>query len=271
MESTVSILKTLFIAYVILAALMFIFQYKLIYYPSKTIINTPKDISLEYEDVTFLGSDGTKLFGWYIPKKGAKSTILFMHGNGGNISNRLDSIKLFNSLGLNLFIFDYRGYGKSEGSPSEQNSYDDAKSAWDYLIDQKGSNANQIIIWGRSLGGSIAAHLAAHTKPKGVIVESSFTSAVDIASKAYPYIPKILVRFKYDTKEYVKNINSPILIIHSVDDKMIPFKHADILYKYSNNPKTLLKIKGSHNDGFLESLPVYKKGLNKFLEDIRKG
>ena len=203
-------------------------------------------------------------------KKDANTTLLFLHGNAGNISHRLDSIKLFNSVGLNVFIFDYRGYGNSEGSANEQNTYDDARSAWDYLLKNKKIKAKNIIIFGRSLGGAIAANLGSTLKPKGIILESTFTTGREFASDLYPFVPEFIIRFDYETTKYLKDINYPILVIHSEDDNIIPFKHGEMVFKNANEPKSFVKIRGDHNYGFLRSYDIYMSGLKNFLQEIER-
>lgn len=253
---------------VVLFALIYIFQSKLVYFPFKKIDADSKSIGLDFESVTFSADDKTELFGWYIPKKDAETTLLFLHGNAGNISHRLESIKIFNSLGMNVFIFDYRGYGKSKGSADEQNTYDDAMAAWEYLLRQKKAKAEDIIIFGRSLGGSIAAYLGAKLKPKAVILESTFSSARDFISDVYPFLPQALVRYSYETKTYLKDISSPILIIHSENDDLVPFKHGRLIFESANEPKSFLKIRGDHNLGFIQSQEIYIEGLKKFFLTI---
>ncbi|MCF6331619.1 MAG: alpha/beta hydrolase [Sulfurimonas sp.] len=255
------------IGYLILIALMYIFQSKLIYFPLTNIDLTPKDIGLEYESIIFETNDKTKLHAWYIQKKDAKTTLFFLHGNGGNISHRLDSIKLFNSLGMNVFIFDYRGYGKSKGKANEQNTYDDAKSAWDYLLKNKNIKDKDVIIFGRSLGGAIAAKLGSQLKPKAIILESTFTTIKEFASDIYPFFPEFLINYEYETTKYLKNINYPILIIHSQDDNIIPFKYGEAVFKNANEPKTFVKIKGNHNYGFMESKHIYIPALKRFIQE----
>ena len=254
--------------YIILVALIFIFQTKLIYFPSADVDVNPKTVGLEYESIIFESDDKTKLHAWYIPKKDAKTTLFFLHGNGGNISHRLDSIKLFNSLGMNVFIFDYRGYGNSEGSANEQNTYDDAKSAWNYLLKSKNIKDENVIIFGRSLGGAIAAKLGSELKPKAVILESTFTTVKEFASDVYPFLPGFLIHFKYETTKYLKDIDCPILIVHSEDDNIIPFKYGEAVFKNANEPKTFVKIKGDHNYGFIESKHIYVPALKNFLQEI---
>ena len=254
--------------YILLVTLMYIFQSKLVYFPSTDINTTPKSIGLPYESIRFLSKDKTELHAWYIPKKDANTTLLFFHGNGGNISHRLDSIKIFHSLGMNVFIFDYRGFGKSQGSANEQNTYDDAKSAWNYLLKNRSVKAENIIIFGRSLGGTIAANLGSTVKPKGIILESTFNSIKEISAERYPFLPQSLLRFNYGTIKYLKAINYPILVIHSKDDNIIPFKYGEAVFKNANEPKTFVKLSGDHNYGFLDSHEIYVAALEKFLNKI---
>ena len=272
MENFITLLKMPLTAlaggYIVLIVLMSIFQSKLIYFPYTNIDRDPQSIGLEYESIILKSSDETELHAWYIPKKGAKITLLFLHGNAGNISHRLDSIKIFNSLGMNVFIFDYRGYGHSKGSANEQNTYDDAKSAWDYLLKNKNLKAEDIIIFGRSLGGAIATNLGHTLKPKGIILESTFTSVKEFASDVYPFLPKFLIHFNYETTKYLKDINYPVLVIHSEDDDIIPFKHGEAVFKSANEPKTFVKIRGDHNSGFFLSYDIYVAALKNFLEEI---
>lgn len=255
--------------YIVFVVLLYLFQSKLIFLPYKTLVTTPKAIGLDYESVEFKADDGTKLHGWFIPSKNSKTTLLFFHGNAGNISHRLDSIEIFNSLGLNVFIVDYRGYGNSEGNINEQNSYDDAKVAWDYLRKTRVIEAKDIILFGRSLGAAIAAHLGGNVEPKAVILESSFSSIRKMAAQIYPFVPSFLVRYNFDTAQHVKKISSPILIIHSKDDDIVPFSHGKTIYKNANQPKTFLEIRGNHNSGFLQSRDIYLPALKDFIQNAK--
>lgn len=247
-------------------ALFGIFQSKLIYFPSPVVEATPRQIDLYYEDIYFESADGIRLSGWYIPAKEERGSILFCHGNAGNISHRLDSISIFHRLGMSVLIFDYRGYGRSEGKPCERGSYLDALAAWQFLVEKKHVPNEKIAIFGRSLGGAIAAWLAKEHTPGGLILESTFTSIVDIASDLYPYLPvKWLARFRYNALDYVSSVKCPVLIAHSRDDDIIPFEHAERLFKVAEEPKYFLEMKGSHNDGFIVSGRIYSDGLNSFL------
>lgn len=264
------LLFTLVVGYIVFGAVIYIFQHKLVYFPTKDVDMNPHDIGLEYESIFIKVDEDVKIHAWYVPKKDAKTTLFFLHGNGGNISHRLDSIKLFNSLEMNVLIFDYRGYGNSEGSANEQNTYDDAKSAWEYLLKDKGVKPEDIIIFGRSLGGTIAANLGSTLKPKAIILESTFTTVNELVSDIYSYVPKMLIRFKYETTKYLKDINCPILVVHSVDDDIIPYRFGEAVFGNANEPKTFVKISGDHNHGFLQSKEIYLPALKKFLQELDK-
>ncbi|MEN6384837.1 MAG: alpha/beta hydrolase [Phycisphaerales bacterium] len=252
--------------YLILCLLLYFKQSSFTFYPTKDVLETPQDINLEYEDIQLKTSDKLTLSAWYIPADNARYILLFCHGNGGNISHRLENINILNNLGISCLIFDYRGYGKSEGKPSEKGVYIDAQTAYDWLIKEKNLSPENIIIYGQSLGGSIAAHLASNVKAKSAIIESTFTSYVDMGKKFYPYLPvKLFAKFKFKTIEYIKKINYPVLIIHSREDELIPFEFGQQLYKAANEPKQFMEISGSHNEGFLSSGQSYVNGLDQWF------
>jgi fermentation-respiration switch protein FrsA (DUF1100 family) len=246
---------------------LYFMQPGMVYFPEKKILETPHNIGLIYEEVSLKTKDGVTISGWYIPAEKERGVLLFCHGNGGNISHRLDSIKIFNSLNLSVFIFDYRGYGKSEGTPTEKGTYLDAEAAWDYLIKIKGKQPEKIVVFGRSLGGAVAGDLALRKNPAGLIIESSFSSLPDIGKKYYPLLPvSLLSRFKYDTISKIGRINCPKLIIHSPEDEVVPYDHGITLFENALPPKYFLGIRGGHNDGFFISGSLYTDGLRKFLD-----
>ena len=156
---------------------MYLQQPSMIFFPNATLGQTPADWGFSYEDVFLETENGVRLHGWYIPSHGSRQTLLFFHGNAGNISHRGASVEIFHRLGLNVFIFDYQGYGKSQGKPDEKGLYKDARAAWSYLTNQRGFDQEDIILFGRSLGGAVAAELAAEIQPGGLILESTFSSA----------------------------------------------------------------------------------------------
>jgi len=254
------------IVYAGVVAILGIFQSRFIYFPSRPLDATPEDVNLPYEDVQFESEDGLRLSGWFIPAQQERGTILFCHGNAGNISHRLDSIAIFHRLGMSTFIFDYRGYGKSEGKPTEKGTYRDAKAAWQFLVEKKQIAPEKIVIFGRSLGGAIGAWLARKHRPGALIMESTFTSIRDIASDVYPYLPvRHLTRFDYDAARYVSAVSCPVMIAHSRNDDLIPFAHGERLFKAAGEPKAFLEMTGSHNDGFIATGAAYVDGLDAFL------
>lgn len=270
-ESGHMMLKILFIilgGYLLLLVLTFFFQGRMVFFPDSQMAGTPGSIGLDYEDVQLRASDGVKLHGWFVPSPGGRGTALFCHGNAGNISHRLEMIEIIHRLGLNCLIFDYRGYGRSQGSPSEQGLYRDAEAAWTWLVQDKEVNPASIICWGRSLGGPVAAWLARDKGPGAVIIESTFTSLPDLGQKIYPFLPvKLISRLRFPTQKYVRNLNCPVLVVHSTGDELVPFAFGERLYKAAPDPKQFLAIRGGHNDGFVVSGQAYVQGLNDFLSD----
>lgn len=256
------------IFYIVLTLLVFVLQARFVYFPTRYVGTTPASIGLPYESVTLTTDDGINISGWFVPVDDAQKVVLFFHGNAGNISHRLQSIKLFHELGLNVLIIDYRGYGQSEGSPSEAGTYLDAQAAWRYLTEERGFAPGQIILFGRSLGGAVAAWLAQQHPPRLLILESTFTSVPDMGVRQFPFLPvRLLARIQYDTLARLPQINAPILIIHSPDDDVIPYDHGQQLFKAANQPKAFLQLIGGHNEGFILSGNQYKAGLAAFIAE----
>ncbi|MDZ7658405.1 alpha/beta hydrolase [Fodinibius sp.] len=267
MQSFLWILLSIAVGYLLLVVLMYLLQSQMIYYPQKSITYTPEDVGLSYEDVTFTTEDGVSLHGWYIPTS-SNITVLYFHGNAGNISGRLQTIQLLHNLGLNVFIFDYRGYGKSEGKPSEQGTYKDARAAWNYLVAEKDIDNDQIVIMGRSLGGAVGSWLAVQKQPAATILESTFTSAADLGADLYSWLPvRSIIRYDYNTLENVKQIRSPLFMAHSREDEIVPYEHGEKLFEVANEPKTFVELRGSHGSGFWETGEKYRTALQEFLND----
>jgi fermentation-respiration switch protein FrsA (DUF1100 family) len=251
---------------------LYVFQARQLYFPqlpSHPVQATPADAGLNYEPLKLKTADGETLDAWYIPAPGARRTLLYMHGNGGNIGHRFDPIGVFHRLGLNVLIFDYRGYGASTGKPDEAGTYADALAAWTYLTQTRNVAPGEIVLFGESLGGAVAAWLAARQKPAALVIYASFTSVVDMAQRLYPYFPaRLLVRYRYDTLGALASINCPVLIMHSPDDEIIPFSHGQALYAAASEPKRLLILSGGHNDALLASREVYARGVEEFLAGL---
>lgn len=253
--------------YVLLSIIIYLFQGRFVYFPGKDLILTPAAIQLNYEDVIIETSHSNKIHGWYLPHPQPRGQVLFLHGNGGNISHRLDTLNIFHELALSILIIDYQGYGQSEGSPTEQSTYDDARAALNYLLIKQKDNGGPLIYFGRSLGGAVASWLAEQHPPGVLILESTFTSVMDIGRHYYPYLPvNLLTRYRYDTIERIKRIHCPVLIVHSPDDEIISYRYGEQLYESANEPKSFLKIRGGHNDGFITSGALYQNGIRSFLD-----
>lgn len=237
----------------------------LIYYPDKKIAQTPADRGLDFKSISLTRSDGMQLAAWWIPATEGRGTVLFCHGNAGNISNRLESITVFHHLKLHVLIFDYSGYGRSSGSPSERDTYRDVEAAWQHLRNQH-IEPSRIIVFGRSLGGAIATWLAHEHTPGMLIIESTFTSVADAAAHLTSCCAAgILFGNTYPTCRLIKNVRCPVLLIHSPEDELIPFEQGERLFQCAREPKAFLRIHGSHNSGFLESAELYRKGLSDFI------
>ena len=261
----------LFLSFVSLVSLIYLryIERRTLFYPQRTIELLPGEIGLDFEDVFFKTADGLQLNGWFIPTKEAQYTVLFCHGNAGNIGGRLDKLAFFNKLGCNVFIFDYRGYGRSAGIPSEKGLYLDAQAAYDYLLSRQISSG-KIIGYGESLGSAIIIDLASKNKIRALIAESAFSSAKEMARLVYPFIPYWLFSSRLDSAAKIKSITVPKLIIHSLDDEIVPYALAQKLYSVSAEPKEFLKVRGGHNSCFYDSEKLFRERISDFLHRLSK-
>lgn len=250
-------------------AYLFLQQPNMLFYPVKEITATPTEWGLAYEQVELKLADNTKISGWYLPHPQAAKTVLFFHGNGGNISHRGNSLSVFHQLNLNVLIIDYPGYGDSEGTPSEQGLYQSADAAWHYLVSDKKVNPKDIIIFGRSLGGAVAVDLASRVNAGAVILESTFSSVSDVADIIFPVLSEfIYLRYSFDSLNKIKKVTAPVLMIHSPEDEIIPFVLGKKLFDGIISEKKFLYIEGGHNDGFMTSITVYMRTLGSFIQSI---
>jgi hypothetical protein len=242
------------------------FERRGIYYPTSSIEMTPYHYGLDYQEVYFSTADGLKLNAWFIKTQTSVATILFLHGNAGNISHRVEIIKMFNEAGFDVFIFDYRGYGRSQGAPTEDGLYTDAHSAYNYLVNEKNIPPERIVLYGKSIGANVAIELASKLETGMLISDSAFTSALDMGKKIFPFIPRSLLRLiasvEFDAISKIRDIKIPKLIIHSRDDEIVPFSHGERLFKEANPPKEFYPMKGSHN----EAIFIYQK---EFISRIK--
>ncbi len=233
---------------IILFGLVRYLESTVIFFPNKDILSNPHQFNMPYDDVHFRTSDGLELNGWLIRNPQAKSTMILAHGNAGNIGDRLPKIKFFYDLGLSVFIFDYRGYGQSQGRPSEQGIYQDTQAAYDYLMSREDVSHNPVFIYGASLGGVVAIDLALHRPIKALIVDSTMTSAPDMAKRLYPFLPTAFMSIRFDSIHKIPQVRVPKLLMHSSDDEVIPFAMGRALFKAASEPKIFIQTHGSHND-----------------------
>ncbi len=246
-------------------------QHKMVFFPMKDIVMTPDDLGLKYEDLYIETDNGEKINAWFFSNNDSteninKKVVLFCHGNAGNISHRLETVEYILDLGADIMIFDYRGFGKSEGSPGENEVYQDAIACYNWLITKKSYTADQIIVFGRSLGGAIAVDLASKVNCSGLIVESSFTSAKAMANEMFPIFPmSLILKYKLNSIDKISKIKCPILVTHSTEDDIIPYKMGEELFKASVGTRKFVKLQGSHNDRFYFQAPEYRNTLIEML------
>jgi len=271
MGVVITILSIIAAVYIGMGLLLFLMQSRILYQPSRGYIYTPADFGLKHEDVSLSTPDGVMLAGWFVAAEGAERTILFCHGNAGNISHRLGTLKMFHELGLNCLIVDYRGYGDSTGKPTEIGTKIDMLAGFQLLIEEKGMRPEEIILFGRSLGGSIAATIAKDVNPAALVVESAFTSFDDVGAHYYPWLPvRLFSRFDYHTLEAIKQVKCPVLVIHSPEDEIIPYKFGQQIFAAANEPKQFAELKGNHNEGFYDNADLYKQIWQNWLQQLNQ-
>jgi len=244
------------------------FEHRQVYAPSATLEFTPEH---PYEDVSFKAKDGVKLHGWFFPgSTRAHLTFLVFHGNGGNICHRLTFYDAWLDLGVSLFTFDYRGYGQSEGTPSEAGTYLDGQAAYAW-VRERGFGPENIILLGKSLGGGIASEIALREKIGGLILQNTFSSIPDVGSDLYPFLPvRLMGTIRYETVKKLPRIHVPVLVMHSRGDDFIRFSHAERNFVAANEPKMFWEIYGSHNGTVEADRARYLDGLRQFLDRFFK-
>ena len=266
-----SVLLGVLLAFVGLALVLWTqVEKRFVFFPSSEISYTPQRSGLPYEEVTFTGYDGLQLHGWYVPGR-SDVTFLWFHGNGGNISHRVDEIEIIHHrLGVNLLIFDYSGYGKSEGTPSERGTYLDARAALAYLQTRSDLDVEKIVYFGRSLGAAVAVELATFESPLALVLVSPFASIADMARISLRNLPvQWLLRDRYDSYARIKGINRPLLILHGDQDKTVPISQGKKLFDAANQPKRFQVVLGAgHNDTYLAGRSGYWEALDVFLASL---
>ena len=267
------------------AAAIMIFEDRLIYFPSRypegnwNVNALPRhegEVWARVEDVWLTTTDAVKLHGWYCTPVRTehgnasdlptRQVLLWLHGNAGNITNRYDMIEEMVKLPVDIFIIDYRGYGKSEGSPSEEGLYRDAQAAWEFLVNTRGIDPQRIIIFGKSLGGAIAIDLATRVASGGLIVQSSFTSVGDMADSVVPLVVKPLLRTRMDSLGKISRVSCRKLFVHGRADEVVPFELGRRLYEAASEPKRFYEVKGArHNETYLIGGAAYFGAIREFL------
>lgn len=273
-----NVLISVAIGYALVLAVVFLFQSRLVYYPEigRELMLSPQSYGLRFESVEIQTADGERLHAWWVPADGARGAVLFFHGNAGNISHRLDYLLMFNRLRYTTLIVDYRGYGKSTGSPSEEGTYRDAEAAWDYLRHARLARPEDVVIAGESLGGAVATWLAAKVEgegsgvrgaPRAVLLFATFTSATDLGAQVYWFLPvRLISRIGYDSLANLKSIRAPVFIAHSRDDDIVPYAHGKRLFEAAHEPKAFVEMRGGHNDGFIFTRTEWVAQLGAFLD-----
>jgi len=267
--------RTILAAIVLLPLLLYAmlrwFEHKQVYHPSREWAETGRALGRPWEDVRVRTADGIELSAWFFaantnsPRSQLALTVC--HGNGGNISHRLDLYQALLGTGVAVFAFDYRGYGKSAGRPGEEGTYLDAQAAHAWLR-QRGFAGSNIIAFGESLGGAVATELARREPSGGLILQSTFTSIPDIGAELFPWLPvRWIASIRYDTRGKLPELGVPLLVMHSRADRLIPFHHAEANFAAARGPKRLWEIAGDHNDPLDADHAGFVKGVEVFLAE----
>jgi len=267
-----AILKIIVATSIALGFLFLFLRYietRTLFYPAKEIQAFPDRAGLEYQDVFFKTTDNIKINGWFVPCEDAQYTILFCHGNAGNISHRIEKLKFFNDLGCSVLIIDYRGYGKSQGAPSEAGFYKDAEAAYGYLL-SRDIPADRIIGYGESIGGAVIVDLVSKGKMRALILDSTLSSVKDMIRCSYPFVPYWIFSSRFDSESKIRSVKIPKLIIHSINDEIVPFQLGKRLYEASPEPKEFLQVYGGHNSNFYESEDLLRNKIGDFIKILKE-
>lgn len=261
------ILVMLLFMYVTMLALLLLMENHIIFIPSRDLWTTPERAGVPFEDVFLTTADGVKIHGWWLPAAGAHESVLFLHGNAGNIADRLENAIRLTRLGLSVLLVDYRGYGRSEGSPNEEGIYKDAEAAYAHLLERTGQRPESIVLFGRSLGSGPAVDLATRRPCKALIIESAFCSTRAMARSILlyrPFAPFIPDRFQSLAK--IRNVRCPVMVVHGSRDEMIPLSHGQALFEAAPGPKRFYTLEGAtHNDWYQRDPAGYFAAWAEFL------
>lgn len=252
-------------------AFLLLFENKIIFYPVRYPDGywNPESTGIPAQDIYFKAEDGVKLHGWFIPAPNAVATLLWFHGNAGNLSHRLDNIHRLKPLNLNIFIFDYRGYGRSEGEPDEEGIYKDSRAAYKKVLEMEGVSVDSLFLFGRSLGGICAIETAVNHPARGLILESVFTNAADMSRQVFPLIPLgWAIRSKLDAVGKVPHLKLAKLFLHGTQDEIVPYDLGRKLFEQAGEPKTFYPIEGAgHNDTYILGGVGYYDAWSRFINE----
>jgi hypothetical protein len=265
------VVRVLLVGYLLALLVMSFFEDSFIFVPSNYAEDDWRPPGLEFEEAHFQAADGTRLHGWYVPHPGSHAAILFLHGNGGNITHRAFPLRMLHDrAGASVLIFDYRGYGRSQGRPSAQGVLADARAARKWLAAREGCRQGDLVLMGESLGGAVAVQLAAADGAKALVLESTFSSLPDVAAHHFPWLPvRWLMRTRFDSIGRIAAYHGPLLQSHGPADTIIPFALGRRLFDAANEPKQFITIpRCDHNDS---RPPWYYDELAKFLTRVAIG
>lgn len=255
------------VIFVILFLYLFLrwFERANVWMPRRELVTDPSQAGFQYEETFLQTPDHISIQCWYMPHPNARGSLLFCHGNGGNISHRMESIRQFHALAMNVMIFSYRGYGKSSGWLTENGTYTDAETAYHWL--QQKTPELPTVLFGRSMGSAIATELATRVDADALIFESGFLSITEMGKELFPWLPiDWFNTVKYNSYSKIQLINTPLLVIHSPDDEIVPYHHGKKIYEKANEPKQFVEIHGSHNEGHFLTEKDYLQNISVFLE-----
>jgi pimeloyl-ACP methyl ester carboxylesterase len=243
----------------------------LLFFPARKLIATPAQAGLAYEDVAITTADDKRLHGWWVPSRAGapRAHVLLCHGNAGNVGDRVPHAALLCAAGFDVLLFDYRGYGRSTGRPSELGTYRDARAALAALLARPGVDPDRVVYLGESLGGAVALELALDHPPAGLVLMATFTSVRDMAKRHYPFIPQALVPDAYPSLRRLREQRAPVLIIHGTRDAIVPLLHAHELCAAAPGPKQFQAIDGAgHNDIVARAGEVWVTAIRRFCAEL---
>ena len=256
----------------VIVFLLWVFEYRNVFQPSRGYRTQGDEFGIKPERVRLKTKDGVSLGAWFYPARGGTCfdgwVVLVAHGNGGNLADRVGLYECWHSLGVAVLAFDYRGYGESEGWPSEEGSYRDAEAAHEWLV-HRGFKPARIVAHGESLGGGVVSELAVRQPIGGLVLQSTFTRITDVGAELFPYLPvRLLSRIRYNTMEKLPFVRVPVLILHSRQDSLIRFEHAERNYSVARDPKWIREISGDHNDQPAADSVGFREAVGDFLKAI---